>query len=86
MTPPKDQAPGLVARLRGEGDAHLRGLVRDRRTIGSMMLAGADRITQLEGENAELRGKLEKAYDDGLRKHRKLPSITSVTIPRGFGY
>lgn len=26
------------------------------------------RIEQLEAENADLRGKLERAYDDGLRK------------------
>lgn len=56
MTPPKDQAPGLVARINscllnftGQADGPM-GLLRD----------AADRITQLEGENAELRGKLDR--------------------------
>ena len=43
----------LVKLLRGEGDAHFRGVVRDRRTIGSILTQAADRIEELEAKLAK---------------------------------
>lgn len=60
MTPPKDQAPGLVARLARYGKPSLEpSIIAD--YSEELAQQAHDRIKQLEAENAELRGKLEKA-------------------------
>ena len=58
----------LVKLLLGEGDAHFRGVVRDRRTIGSILIQAGEHIElntetikRLAATNEELEGKRAKA-------------------------
>jgi hypothetical protein len=50
--------PELVRLLRGEGDAHFRGDVRDHRTIGGMLYSAADTIESITAERDALRDAL----------------------------
>lgn len=47
--------------LQKEGEAHMRGDMRDRRTVGVFMMEGGMLINALASENAALREKLEAA-------------------------
>lgn len=58
MTPPKDQAPGLIERLRAKHPSLV--------TQSFIMAEAADMIEKLEAGNAELRGKVEKAEAKAL--------------------
>lgn len=67
MNPPKDQAPGLIERLRDK-----------RKTVAwfPLVAEAANMIEQLEAENAELRGKLEKAQDEAINSCAAYVNLT----------
>lgn len=74
MTPPKDQAPGLVARLRikGRTEGEMSSHTYHRHSVER--IEAADRIEQLEADNADLRAEV-------LRLQRFVPQ--SVVECRG---
>ncbi|MDB6454720.1 hypothetical protein [Falsirhodobacter sp. 20TX0035] len=59
----------LVRQLRGEGDAHLRGNVRDHRTMGCILLAAADALeaqARAAPEAAPVQGRVKAlVWDEG---------------------
>lgn len=67
MTPTREQMAVCADFLQKEGEAHMRGNVRDRRTVGVFMMEGGTIINALAAENAALREQLE-----ATEKHKDL--------------
>lgn len=66
----------LVRSGRGEGDAHFRGDVRDRRTIGALLISMADRIEA----DGKLIAELREALEEIARQKRTDELVTSVDV------
>lgn len=60
MTTPKDRAPGLIERLRDTSVWHQEKVTHTLRRYRVDRIEASTRIKQLDAENAELRGKLER--------------------------